>query len=103
LHGLRSRDREGHEGDHPRAPNRGRDLALMLGAVSRDPAGHQLPAIGDEVLQQRLILVIDLESVIAAKLALLAPPEASLLVAAVVGRSARPATGCARRSLVSFH
>jgi hypothetical protein len=28
------------------------DLALVLGAVARDPPRHQLAAIGDEVLQQ---------------------------------------------------
>src|SRR4051812_44031232 len=35
------------------------DVALVLGAVSGHPAGADLAAVGDELAQQRRILVVD--------------------------------------------
>src|SRR5580692_5651934 len=76
----RSRDRERHERDHPRPVDRHGDGALMLGAVAGQAARHQLAAIGDEVLEQRGVFVVDLDRLVRAELALLATADGTLLV-----------------------
>src|SRR5450432_2526352 len=81
LHDLRSRDREGHDGEHARAVHRHRDLALVLRAVAGKTARRQLAAVGDEVLEEAGVLVVDLERLVSAELALLAAPHRALLVA----------------------
>src|SRR5215471_10006122 len=77
----RSRHGERHERDHPCPVDGRRDLALVLGAVPRQAPRHQLAAIGDEVLEEAGVLVIDLEGLVRAELAHLAPADRSLLVA----------------------
>src|SRR5580704_7343424 len=78
----RSRDRERHERDHPRPVDRHGDGALMLGAVAGQATRHQLAAVGDEVLEQRGVLVVDLDRLVRAELALLASADRALLVVA---------------------
>src|SRR5215471_7092090 len=85
----RSRHGERHERDHPRPIDGRRDLALMLGAVPRQTPRHQLAAIGDEVLEQAGVLVIDLEGLVRAELAHLAPADRSLLAVAIAADCAR--------------
>ena len=46
----------GDEGQTARLLDRLGDLTLVLGAVARNAAGDDLAALGDEVLQRRLIL-----------------------------------------------
>src|SRR5438132_8873324 len=87
---LRSRHGERHQRDHARPADGRGDLALVLGTVPRDPPRHQLATIGDEVLQQGLVLVVDLQTVVPAELALLAAPQAPLLVASIVARAGCP-------------
>src|SRR5579863_2669928 len=78
----RSRDGERHERDHPRPVDRRGDGALVLGAVSGETARDQLAAVGDEVLEQGGVLVVDLDRLVRAELALLAPADGTLLVVA---------------------
>src|SRR5688572_24862262 len=72
----------GHERDDPGLVHGDGDRPLVLGAVPAQPARDQLPAIGDEVLQQGRVLVVDLDLVVGAELTGLA--AAHLLLAAVV-------------------
>src|SRR5579871_6013420 len=76
--GLLSRHREGHQRDHARALDRGGHLALVTRAVSRDAAGDDLAAIGDEVLQRLGVLVVDRDVLVGAEAAHLAAGEAAL-------------------------
>src|SRR6478735_7927992 len=39
--------------------DRGRDVALVLGAVAADATGTDLAAVGDVLTQQRRVLVVD--------------------------------------------
>src|SRR5690348_11572363 len=55
----------------------GGHLALVLGAVSRDAPGNDLPALGDEVLEVGGVLVVDLQLVVGAVAADLAPAESA--------------------------
>src|SRR5664279_2322340 len=77
---LLARHSEGHEGNHAGARNRTRDGALMLGAVAGETTRHELATVGDEVLEQRRVLVVDDEVLIRAELAGSAP-RARLLAA----------------------
>src|SRR5450755_253803 len=78
----RSRDRERHERDHPRPVDRHGNGPLMFGAVAGQTPRHQLAAVGDEVLEQRGVLVVDLDRLVRAELALLASADRALLVVA---------------------
>jgi len=55
----------GQEREEPRAFDRLRELALVLGADSGDPAGHDFAPLGDVALQQAGVFVIDLRGVFA--------------------------------------
>src|SRR5713101_8483124 len=55
----------------------GGHFALVPRAVARDAAGDDLAALGDEVLQVGRVLVVDLEILVGAVAAHLAPAEAA--------------------------
>src|SRR5690242_18728073 len=44
-----------------------RDVALVLGAVAADPAGPDLAAVGDELAEQRRVLVVDVGDLLLAE------------------------------------
>src|SRR4051812_494307 len=54
-----SRARVGQQRHLTGVLDRGGDVALVLGAVPRHPAGADLAAVGDELAQQRRVLVVD--------------------------------------------
>src|SRR3990172_409066 len=89
LHGrvsLRARHGVGEDGEHARALDGARDLPLVQRAVAADAARDDLAALGEEVLELPLVLVVDLERLVGAEPADLAPAEAAtaaLLAAAV--------------------
>src|SRR5512146_2423351 len=77
----------GQDREHASALHRGRDLALVLRAVPADPARDDLAALGQEVLELPLVLVVDLQVLVGAEPADLATAEAAppaALVAAPV-------------------
>src|SRR5512142_3545811 len=83
--GARHRVRQ--DGQHARALDGGRHLALVEGAVAADAARDDLSALGEEVLELALVLVVDLQRLVGAEAAHLAPAEAAppaALVAATV-------------------
>src|SRR5690349_3017904 len=90
-HGVRE------QRDVPAALDGSGYLALVPGAISRDAAGHDLAALGDEVLQLGGVLVIHLEALVRAVPAHLAaaePASAALLAhpaAAAIAPVARAA------------
>src|SRR5690349_25161341 len=47
----------------------GRDVALVLAAVAAHAAGTDLAAVGDELAQQRRVLVVDVRRLVLAELA----------------------------------
>src|SRR5215211_6349434 len=53
------RARVGQQRHLPAVLHRGGDIALVLAAVAGHPAGPDLAAIGDELPQQRRVLVVD--------------------------------------------
>ncbi|EAU63415.1 hypothetical protein STIAU_0974 [Stigmatella aurantiaca DW4/3-1] len=73
-----------------------RHLALVLGAVAGDPAGNDLAALGDEVLQRGLILEVHLGVLLGAEAAdLLAAKAASaplVIVHAAIATAIAPVT-----------
>src|SRR5688572_19966242 len=79
---LLPRHGERHERDHPRALDRQRHLALVLGAVAADAPRDDLAAVGDEVLQRLRVLVVDDDLLVGAEAADLATREAAALAAA---------------------
>src|SRR5688500_15863552 len=85
---------EGQERDVTRALHRQRDAALMLGAGTRNPARHDLAAVGDEVAQALRVFVVDGEGFVGAEGAAAAAHSAestapAVLVPAVVPTSVR--------------
>src|SRR5262249_36388455 len=58
LHSA-SRARVGQQRHLASVLDRGGDIALVLGAVSGHPAGADFAAVGDELAQQRRVLVVD--------------------------------------------
>src|ERR1041385_1981753 len=58
-----------------RALDRLRELTLLLGRHSGDPARHDLAALGDVALQQLHVLVVDFRRIRAGKRAALAATE----------------------------
>src|SRR5689334_8629103 len=67
-------------------------LALVLGAVAGDAAGDDLAALGDEVLQRRLILEVHLGVLLGAEAAhLLAAKAAATPTLLVIAPGATPA------------
>src|SRR5512137_85256 len=73
---LGRRDGVGQERQHAGALDGGRHLALVLRAVAADPAGDDLAALGEEVLELPLVLVVDLGRLLGAEAADLAAAEA---------------------------
>src|SRR5207302_11214020 len=108
-------DGEGQERYLPPALDRRGHLALVPGAVPGDPPRHDLAPLGDEVLQIGRVLVVDLEILVRAVAADLAPAETAAtapfqiaaappLLAGPAARSARsgpagPAAAIAERHL----
>src|SRR5580700_10185138 len=70
---LDSERRERQQREHARALDRDGKLALMLGAVARGSARHYLAALGDEAAECAHVFVIDLERLVGAEAAYLAP------------------------------
>ena len=68
-------DHVGQEAEETRALDRLRELALLLGRHRRDPARHDLAALGNVTLKELGVLVIDLRRVGAGERTSLAPPE----------------------------
>src|ERR1700685_1862516 len=116
---LDSERRERQQREHARALDRDRKLALMLGAIARGSARYYLAALGDEAAERAHVFVIDLERLVGAEAAYLAPsartpathPAAaaaftSSAVAAIIAAGARPAvasaTALARPVAASF-
>src|SRR6266536_1250225 len=84
---LGARDRVRQDGEHARALDGGGDLALVQRAVAADPPRDDLAALGEEVLELALVLVVDLQRLVGTEAADLAPAEAAPpahLVAAAV-------------------
>src|SRR5262245_35708226 len=79
---LLARHGEGHERDHARPLDGQRHLALVLGAVAADAPRDDLAAVGDEVLEGLRVLVVDLDLLVGAEAADLAPREAALAAGA---------------------
>src|SRR5687768_301371 len=75
-------DREGHEGNHARPVDGSGDGPLVLGTVPRQAPGDQLASVGDEVLEQAGVLVVDLDVGVRAELA--AAPAAHRLALATI-------------------
>src|SRR5512140_2505504 len=81
----------GQDGEHARPLHRGRDLALVLRAAPADAPRDDLAALGEEVLELALVLVVDLQSLVGAEPADLAPAETAppaLVAAAIVAIAA---------------
>src|SRR5678809_987940 len=72
------------------ALDRHRHLPLVLGAVAGDAAGDDLAALGDEVLQGRLVLEVHLGVLLRAEAADLLAAEAAPSAALVVVHPAVP-------------
>src|SRR5215468_3374073 len=77
-----ARHGERHEGDHARALDGERHLALVLGAVAADAPGDDLAPVGDEVLERLRVLVVDLHRLVGAEAAHLAARETAALATA---------------------
>src|SRR6266536_2890429 len=95
-----ARDRVRQDRQHARALDGGRDLALVERAVAAVPPRDDLAALGQEVLELPLVLVVDLERLVGAEAAHLAPPEAApaaahLVAAAAPAAAALPAAPAA--------
>src|SRR5438105_8171507 len=69
--------RVGEQRHVARALDGGGHFALVPGAVAGDAAGNDLAALGDEVLEVAGVLVVDLEVLVGAVAAHLAPAEAA--------------------------
>src|SRR5215468_9654393 len=86
----------GNEGQATGALDGHRYLTLVLGAVPRDPPRDDLPPLGHEVLQHRLVLEVGVAALLGAEAAdlLSAEPAAAtaLLVVAARSTAAHPAT-----------
>jgi hypothetical protein len=65
----------GHEGNRSRAADGPRELPLVPGAAPRDPAGRDLPALGDETAQPTDVLEVNQADLVDTELADLAPAE----------------------------
>src|SRR5512140_1085412 len=88
----------GQHGEHARPLDRGGDLALVLRAVPADAPRDDLAALGQEVLELPLVLVVDLQVLVGAEPADLATAEAAppaLLAAALVAVTAAVAVAAA--------
>src|SRR6266511_3718236 len=72
-----ARDRVGQDRQHAGALDGRRHLALVEGAVAADAARDDLAALGEEVLELTLVLVVDLQRLVGAETAHLAPAEAA--------------------------
>src|SRR5690606_19465 len=87
---------ERQERDVARTLDRERERPLMLGAGARDTPGHDLAALGDEVLQALRVLVVDRQRLVGAEAAASAPstPERAsrFLLPSLAGALARPLT-----------
>src|SRR3954467_8039754 len=59
----------GQQGDLAGVLHCDRHVALVLDAVAGDPAGADLAAVGDELPQQRRVLVVDVGRLVLAELA----------------------------------
>src|SRR5215468_495543 len=85
----------GDEGQAAGALDGHRHLALVLGAVPRDPPRDDLPPLGHEVLQHRLVLEVGVAALLGAEAAHLLAAEAAasaaLLVVAARAGAAHPA------------
>src|SRR4051812_29857643 len=81
---LAGQDDVGDEGKAARALDCDRDLTLVLGAVAGDATGNDLAALGDEVLQRRLVLEVDRGRLLGAEPADLLAAEAAAAPAALV-------------------
>src|SRR4029453_715516 len=79
VSGSRSVRRVGNERDRPGPLDRRLQLALMERARPRDPARKDLPALGDERLQQLDVLPVDVLELLRAELADLAATDEELL------------------------
>src|SRR5215468_12757098 len=77
-----ARHGERHEGDHARALDGERHLALVLGAVAADAPGNDLAPVGDEVLERLRVLVVDLDLLVGAEAADLPARETALAAGA---------------------
>src|SRR5262249_37132621 len=86
--GSLPRHGERHEGDHARALDGERHLALVLGAVAADPPRDDLAAVGDEVLQRLRVLVVDHHLLVGAEAADLAARESALAAGAATATTA---------------
>src|SRR5262249_42799152 len=84
------RDRERHEGDHARALDGQRHLALVLGAVAADATRNDLAAVGDEVLERLRVLVVDEDLLVGAEAADLSAREAALAAGGTSATTALP-------------
>src|SRR5205807_9825902 len=87
----------GEQRDLAAALDGGRHLALVPRAVPRDAARDDLAPLGDEVLQLRRVLVVDLEALVRAVPAHLAAAEAAP-TAALLAAHAPPVPPVAARS-----
>src|SRR5512134_3439390 len=90
-----AQDRVGQDREHAGALHRLRDLALVLRAVAADAPRDDLAALGEEVLQLALVLVVDLEGLVGAEAAHLAPAEAAPAAAHLVAAAAVAAVAVA--------
>src|SRR5215468_9339502 len=64
---LPGRARVGQHRHLARVLDRGGDVALMLGAVAGHPPGPDLAPVGDELPQQRRVLVVDVGDLLLAE------------------------------------
>src|SRR5215813_1439256 len=74
----------GDEGQAAGALDGHRHLTLVLGAVPRDPPRDDLPALGHEVLQHRLVLEVGVAPLLGAEAAHLLAAEAAASAALLV-------------------
>src|SRR5215510_16208469 len=74
----------GDEGQAAGALDGHRHLALVLGAVPRDPPRDDLPPLGHEVLQHRLVLEVGVAALLGAEAAHLLAAEAAASAALLV-------------------
>src|SRR5262245_2356834 len=95
----------GDEGQAAGALDGHRHLPLVLGAVPRDPPRDDLPPLGHEVLQHRLVLEVGVAALLGAEAAHLLAAEASaptaLLVVAARSAAAHPATAAIAAALAT--
>jgi hypothetical protein len=74
---LDSECREREQRNHARAFYCYSELPLMLGAVTRSPAGHDLASFGNEALERPDILVVNCTRLVRTETADLAPSTAT--------------------------